>query len=729
MRKIVFLLFTVHCSLFTAYCSFAEERSPSKSAKEQVFLSADRVEFKKSKNLIDAGGNVEIWYKDKTIFGDEVELNTETGDGNIKGNVLMYDSESYIASESGEFNIKAATGTLHDASGTIASKYYFTGEKLEKESTYRFTIFDGTLTTCCEDTPSWKFEVSRSDIYIEQYAFLKGTSFRIKDVPVLYLPYWVVPIKTKRATGFLMPDIGSSSKDGFFINNSFFWAISDHQDATIYLDYLEKKGVREGLEYRYIFSKKSSGNFFGSYLKESDTQRDFYKINFDHNQIFPHDVQGAVRIDILSGANQDREYEDDTALRTRRQTDSYARITKNWSSRSLQILGRKRESTESGYNEIYTQLPEIAFINQKERIGESPFFYSVDSFFTGFRNEKSGSKIEVERADFHPKITYTFNKFPWLTLTPTVGLMETYYSKGANKTEGFTRDLYDIELKMEGPKFFGIFDTTPLNKENNPLTPPLLRGTEGVVLKHIIEPRIVYTYIPDIDKEDRNSIMQIDAIDAVSSQNIVSYFLTNRVLKKESGVRGQGSENSNPQAYEIVRLEIGQQYDIAEADRPVLSGGSRRPFSDLRFDLDSHIIEPVIFNFDAAYDVYESTLNTANLDFGINYKNISYLTAERRYTRKPESIFITGIAGINVMNNLSLQYSARYDELNKKILENDYSITYSSGCWEASLDIVNRKYFTNGDERDEIKVFFLITLKEIASIGKRGNLGLIQRKI
>ncbi|MBI3600189.1 MAG: LPS-assembly protein LptD, partial [Nitrospinae bacterium] len=299
MKRIQICLLLTACSLLPAvHCSFAGE---------QVFISADRVEFKKAKNLIDAAGNVEIWYKNKTIFGDEAELNTETGDGKIKGNVLMSDLESYMASESGEFNIKTAIGTLHDVSGTIASKYYFTGEKLEKAGTYRFTIFDGTLTTCCEDTPSWKFKVSRSDIYIEQYAFLKGASFRIKDFPVLYLPYWVVPIKTKRATGFLMPDIGSSSKDGFFINNSFFWAISDHQDATIYLDYLEKKGVREGLEYRYIFSKKSSGSFLGSYLKESDTQRDFYKINFDHNQLFPNDIQGAVKIDILSGANQDKE--------------------------------------------------------------------------------------------------------------------------------------------------------------------------------------------------------------------------------------------------------------------------------------------------------------------------------------------------------------------------------------------------------------------------------------
>jgi len=702
-QKIICLLFTICCSLFTTHHALAEE---------PISISADQLEFIKDKNLMDGKGNVEIWYKDKAVFGDTVEFNTDTGNGYIKGNVVLSDSESQIFSESAELNVKTAAGILQNTSGIIASKYYFTGEKLEKAGADRYTIFGGTLTTCCEETPAWRFKVKKSHMHLEHYAYLTGSSLLIKDIPVFYLPYWIVPIKTKRATGFLTPSFGSSNKDGFFINNSFFWAITDHQDATIYLDYLEKKGVRDGLEYRYFLSKNSSGNFLGSYLKERDTERELYKINFDHNQLLPYDVQGAVKVDILSGANQDREYEDDTTLRTRRNTDSYLRITKSWLSRSLQILGRKRESVESGYSEIYAQSPEVTFVNQKERIGSLPFFFSMDSSFTSFRNEKNSEKIELERADLHSLITYTFNKYPWLTLTPTAGLRETYYSKGINKKEGFTRDLYDAELKMEGPKLFRIFP------------PPPSEGGDRGGVKHIIEPRVVYNYIPDIDREDRGEIIQIDGIDSVASRNIVSYFLTNRLLKKF--IEGDGKSRTD----EIVRLEISQQYDITEANRnDNLQVVPRRPFSDLRFDLDTHILKPLIFNFDTKYDVYESQINTANLDIGVNYEDIWYLTAERRYTRKPESIFLTGIVGVNLTKNLNIQYSGRYDEFNKKFLENDYSTTYSSGCWEVSFDIIDRKYFVNSEERDEMKFFFLITLKDVVSIGKRGNLGLIQRKI
>lgn len=692
MIKIFFLLIFVFDFLTFNVRAYAEE---------QLSILADQLEFQRNKNLIYGSGNIEIWYKDKSIFGDKVEFDTETGSGSIAGNVVFYDAENQIISEAAEFNLKTGTGTLHKAVGTIASRYYLTGERLEKISTDKYTILEGSLTTCCEDIPPWRFRIKKATIHVESYAFLTGSYFLIKNIPIFYLPYWIIPIKTKRATGFLTPEFGSSNKDGYFINNSLFWAINDQQDATIYLTYLEKKGIREELEYRYILSKNSSGIFSGSYLKESDTERDFWKINYDHNQIFPYDVQGVVKIDSLSKANPDREYEDDANLRTRRFTDSHIRITKSWFSRSLQIIGRKRDSTESDYNETYTQLPEISFTNQKERIRKSPFFFSMDSSLTIFKNEKGKEKIDLERADIYPKITFSFHNHPWFTLTPTIGVRETYYSKGINRNDGFTRDLYDIELKTEGPKFFRVFNTS---------------------IKHLIEPRIIYKYIPDTDDKDIGDIIQIDPVDGVVPQNTVSYYLTNRVLKKSF------IENEKYKTGEILRLEISQQYNIAEATRNDTPINPRRPFSDLRFDFDTHVIEPLIFNFDTTYDVYNSRINTANIDIGINHKDLWYITTERRYTRQPESTFITGITGINV-KNVNFQYSSRYDETNKEFMENDYSITYSAACWETSFDIANRKYFINTEEKSEIKFFFLITLKDVVSIGKKGNLGLIQRKI
>ena len=67
--------------------------------------------------------------------------------------------------------------------------------------------------------------------------------FYIKGIPVLYSPYIVLPIKTKRQTGFLIPTVGYNTMDGFKIKEAFFWAIADNIDATIYADYRSEKGL------------------------------------------------------------------------------------------------------------------------------------------------------------------------------------------------------------------------------------------------------------------------------------------------------------------------------------------------------------------------------------------------------------------------------------------------------------------------------------------------------
>ena len=46
------------------------------------------------------------------------------------------------------------------------------------------------------------------------YAKTRGVSFRAKNVPLVYLPYMLWPVKTSRVSGFLMPKPGFSTRRG-----------------------------------------------------------------------------------------------------------------------------------------------------------------------------------------------------------------------------------------------------------------------------------------------------------------------------------------------------------------------------------------------------------------------------------------------------------------------------------------------------------------------------------
>src|SRR5262249_38334467 len=90
---------------------------------------------------------------------------------------------------------------------------------------------------------------------------MKNMVLKVKDVPVFYMPAFYYPInKENRATGFLMPQYGSSTANGFTLSNAFFWAINRSQDATFFHDFLSKTGQNYAGEYRYAEAPGSEGN-------------------------------------------------------------------------------------------------------------------------------------------------------------------------------------------------------------------------------------------------------------------------------------------------------------------------------------------------------------------------------------------------------------------------------------------------------------------------------------
>ena len=106
-------------------------------------------------------------------------------------------------------------------------------------------------------------------INLDDYAFLTNSVFRVKGVPLMYLPIFYYPIQEDdRATGFLIPTYGSSTVKGQMLSNAFFWAIGRSHDATVYYDWMSKAGQQLGGEYRYILGPGSQGDSRFSWLDE-----------------------------------------------------------------------------------------------------------------------------------------------------------------------------------------------------------------------------------------------------------------------------------------------------------------------------------------------------------------------------------------------------------------------------------------------------------------------------
>ncbi len=690
------------------------EKSIEQSTRKKVFLTADHMTRDNKRDIISAWGKVIIRFDDRTLQADNVKLDNKTGDGEAVGHVLITQNDgTRIEAEKTLFNINNKQGEIFETRGRLGKRHYIRGEKITRHSASHYKIQKGHLTTCEGELPDWAFEAGSIDIVKGDRALFTKGVFKVKGVPIFYLPAGYIPINQDRKSGLLLPSFGSSSIDGVTFNNAYYWAINGHSDATFTLGYRSSRGFSPGIEYRYTPDATTAGTINASYVDDKLTRAKSWKVDASHEQTLPDEFEFKGVLD-LEGEEFNRNFSDNTNARSRRNTDSFATIKKIWEHSSLDILTRYRDDED----QTFAELPRVTYKTQKQPIGETNFFFNQDSNFALFLTKDSSqgkdNKFSVGRFDFHPQITYAMKIFPWLSFTPTVGIRETVYSKGSDANKNFfARESLDITARLEGPRFEKVFT---------------IRNNENVSkVKHLIEPRLVYRYAPDIDEKDRKRIKELDGIDATNQrgrQNQITYSLTHRLLQKEL------AKENNFSTREVLRFDISQTFDLTNDDKTDIT--------DIRFDLDSRLHDNLELNFDGTFDVDDNVLQTFNFEAGIKPVDSLFLSFERRFMRTAgddKKTFLISSVDWRLGKGWRIQGTVRFGETfdgkDETFREKNFSVLYENpcGCWGFNFDIIDRNDLSSesGDKR-ETKFLFGITLKGLGSFSAGSKKKLIHRE-
>jgi len=694
------------------------EKTKDQPAKEQVFLTANHMTHDSKRGMLWAWGKVVIRLEDRTILADKVKVHNKTGNGKAFGNVIIIQNDgTRLKAIKSEFNINNQQGRMFETRGKLGKNFYIKGKKITRYSEKHYKIQKGSLTTCKGRLPAWVFEAETMDVVTGDRALFTKGVFKVKGVPILYIPVGYLPIDQTRKSGLLRPSWGSSSIEGVTFNNSYFWAIDEQSDATFYLDYTEQRGFRPTVEYRYTPSATTKGSMVASFIDDKITGATSWKVDAVHEQILPGEYNFSGKLD-LTNEEFNRTFSDNTDLRARRNTDSFANITKSWEGSSLDIQTRFRESSQQSSDQTLAELPKITYKTQKQTIGDTDFFFNQDSSFASFLTDLDSDpdrddNFFTQRFDFHPQISRTIKIAPWLSLTPTLGFRETVYTKGLDATNNerkdfFTRESFDVVARLEGPKIERIFET---NNEHIPK------------IKHLIEPRFTFNYVPEVDEEIREKIKVFDGIDSVSRQSSLTYSLTQRILQKE--LRKDDSFATR----EILRFDISQTFDLIEATGSEDSK-NKRPFTDIRFDFDSRLHDNLALNFDSTYDIYENTFKTFNIGLGIKPIDSLYLFVNSRYTKDSQNFLTSGLDW-NFGKGWRLQGNTQYDARENIFRENNFSLLYDDPCkcWGFQADITDRKSLSAGFENSrEILYLFTITLRGLGSFGQGNNKKIVHRE-
>nr|MDJ0883498.1 LptA/OstA family protein [Desulfobacterales bacterium] len=206
-------------------------------------ITADEISYDDRAQRYVAEGNVRITKGDRRLTADHVRFDHRTMQAEAKGHVVLVAGGDMLFGDRVEIDLEKQTGTI--TQGTIflhENHFYIRGEKIEKLGPREYAIEKASLSSCDGERPSWRITGRKLDVEVEGRGVVKHAALWAKDVPVFYTPIFTFPATTKRKSGFLMPEFGTSDRKGNRLLVPFFWAINEQSDMTFYNDYMVERG-------------------------------------------------------------------------------------------------------------------------------------------------------------------------------------------------------------------------------------------------------------------------------------------------------------------------------------------------------------------------------------------------------------------------------------------------------------------------------------------------------
>lgn len=648
-----------------------------------------------------------------TIKADWMVYDVELESIKAKGNVRIVTRDEELFAKEATVNLPKETGKFTDA--TILRNelsLHLEGKTVEKTGFDTYRIDDGWVITCKLEegqTPPWSFSAANTDVRQGGYAVLTHARFNIKDVPVFYTPYMVLPAKNTRQSGFLYPYFSTSSLDGFGLNLPFFLNISDSMDATFYPEYRVNRGFMPGAEFRYVSSENNKGTFTASFLDDqlSDpSEIDYYQeTGYTHdnsdrywirgkaNHTFAEVWQTRLDLDIVSDQDYLNEFDSgptgfsksyDTYFQTfGRSFQNQTEYNRQNSFKALRSFkGMSLETNFLAINEAHTnasdsntslwKLPSVGFSGALP-FGETNYYLDWNTSYVNYWREDG---IGGHRLDLKPAISAPIPISPYLETLAQVALRETFYY-----VEDYGDAIWDNDqTKNRIIPEYKVEVATTLERD-------FLTG-EGELdgFTHQVRPFAKYEHIPAVDQLN---IPKWDDVDQILARNAIIYGIENTFNPLVS------ADMKRSAAWDAASLKIEQAWDMRTdpSDEPLSAIYGKlgwSPFSAGRIE------------YRNSYDVYDNLFTSHTLgaqlrnnrgdEFGLDYsfKDIGYkelgdftstglgyeIEQINANFRSPLPMVNNWLAGGRIEHSLSQE---------ETIKANGF-LTYMASCWSVTFE-------------------------------------------
>ncbi len=615
MKSLIFLLLgLIATTVLAPPPLFAVDEEPNKPWQ----VSADSLEYLDDKNVYVAIGNVILQKGVRKITADKISFDSRYKSAWAEGNVIVEDGENTLEAERIEIDLDSQIGSVQWGHLFVRDgEFHIRGDWMEKISSTIYKSRRATFTTCdnTDTVPPWRITGHNVTVDLDGFATGWHGTLWLWRLPVLYSPFITVPVMQDRQTGFLLPRLTLSERNGFGYEQPFFWAISDQTDATFYWNHITERGEKLGAEFRYVFDEESFGTIMYDYLDDKqkedgdpDTIEDW---GFDHDNVertnterywfrFKH-TQGTLPLGLTARLDLDIVSDQDYLIEFRRgingyeETDDYFvdtfgrdldendepirtnsfNLNRRWSKHNFNFSTNWYDDVvirQNGDLDFTIQeLPQIEFTSSKQPIAALPLYYSLDSEYIHLwrqDGDQTHNATAVQRLDLYPQLYLPLQIRNWLTIEPAAGFRYNYWDisqaedSSAFEETSFDRDIYDYSIYL-GSSIYRLFD---------------VGGTRIDKIKHAIVPEIEYAFTPEKDQDDLPSEMGFSEIEPSSmvTYSLTQYFTSRLLPALENRYQTQAvgklqKTPSDPDEidydyHEFLRLKLEQSYDLDIAD-------------------------------------------------------------------------------------------------------------------------------------------------------------------
>lgn len=667
-----------------------------------VYIEADRFDGH-ARREIEASGNVKMRHGDLELKADRIKYYQDSEDAEVEGNAMLNRPDDILKGDLLQLNLETGIGELSnpqyfikDGSGRGSGSLLF----LEGNDHYR--LKQARYTTCQVGDDDWYIEASDLEVdNAKKVGTARNVVVRFKDVPFLYLPWMNFSFSGQRKTGLLAPVFGNTARSGAEVSVPFYWNIAPNYDATVTPRYMSKRGVMFNNEFRYIEQNLGGQLLFDILPDDRITDETRYGVVFNHNQWLGSGWSGMLHYERASDSNYFRDLANNVAFTSRTNLPQQAMAS------YFGGLGRDGSLTFSALVQRFQTLqdPRATIISPYKRLPQFTLnavkrnLYGLDfdlsSNWTHFSHPTLQDGL---RLAMYPSISLPLQN-SWGFIKPRVGVHHTRYNLNAptgteTKTANRTLPILSLDSGLTFERDINLFQGNYVQT---------------------IEPRLFYVYIPF---EQQNNLPNFDSAemdfsfaqifserrfsgeDRINDANEITMAVTSRLIESSTG-------------NERIRATVGQKVRLTERRLTLTSSQTTAAGADFIAELSGRITPHLLT--DAGVQLDQNNFLTEKIRAGISYQpqlgkvlNLGY-----RFSRD-----IFEQVDISTQWPLAKRWqalaSANYSLKDDKLLAGLLGFEYNACCWSLRL-VANR--FTTATQRTSTAVFVQLELNDLMSIG------------